>query len=407
MEKERKKPSLGAVTIPTVFAPTLADQSDLPITIMNLSRKESDALMWHCRLGHVILKCIIKMCSSGELPCLPSKLTNKDFICEDCLASKSKRHRGTRVSDRGELKPMNMIVLDLLGPFVDGFLGVQYILVFRDLTTTYSKGFLLKSKRDVCLTFKQYIERMEGLTGRQLKTFRTDGGSKFTSKAFLDWMKDKGITHQHSMPYEPEENGAAERLHCTVGKMVRRLVASGLPVKFWGFAYLWGYFTHNRLVNTLTGYKTPLELMFNKKPIYDRLCSFGEVAFVHKLELYRKGKTDTRAWRCNVVGYFQGGKGWIFYVPTNKTFFESSIATFPYSNQLIINTPAPVQPKISMSSSINKLLINGPIATTIPNHDFNEPMNTIESQKPTDTGFADVARNQLMPLVGCVQHRIK
>ncbi|KNZ53481.1 uncharacterized protein VP01_3229g5 [Puccinia sorghi] len=31
------------------------------------------------------------------------------------------------------------------------------------------------------------------------------------------------------------------------------LVASGLPVKFWGVAYLWGYFTHNRVVNTLTG----------------------------------------------------------------------------------------------------------------------------------------------------------
>ncbi|KNZ49594.1 uncharacterized protein VP01_4917g2 [Puccinia sorghi] len=193
----------------------------------------------HHRLRHVSLKRIIKMCSSGELLGLPSKLTNKDFICEDRLASKSKRHHGARLSDRGELKSMDVIVSDVLGPFVEGFSGVQYIIVFSNLATTYSEGFLLKSKRDVCLTFKQYIERMERLTGRQLKNFRTDGGGKFTSKAFLDWMKYKGITYQLSMPYEPEQNGAPERLHRTVGEMARKvLVASGLPVKFWGFAYL-------------------------------------------------------------------------------------------------------------------------------------------------------------------------
>ncbi|KNZ53470.1 uncharacterized protein VP01_3230g9 [Puccinia sorghi] len=267
------------------------------ITVMNSILKESDALMWHRRLRHTSLKRIIKMCSSGELPGLPSKLTNKDFICKDCLVSKSKRQRGSRLSDKGELQLMDIIVLDLLGPFVEGFLGVQYVVVFRDLATTYSEGFLLKSKKDVCLTLKRYIEQMERLTRKKLKIFRTDGGGEFTSKAFLDWMKDKGITHQHLIPYEPEHNGASERLHWTVGEMARTaLVASGLPVKFWGFAYLWVYFTHNLLINTLTGDKTPLELMFNKKPIYKRLHSFGEVSFVHKPNLYRKGKTDARTW---------------------------------------------------------------------------------------------------------------
>ena len=90
------------------------------------------------------------------------------------------------------------------------------------------------------------------------------------SRKFLAWLGDKGIEHQHSMPYKPDQNGAAKRLHCTVGDIAQTaLIAANLPTKFWGYTYLWGYFTHNRIVNSLTGDKTPLKLMFNKKPLFD------------------------------------------------------------------------------------------------------------------------------------------
>ncbi|PLW18725.1 hypothetical protein PCASD_15372 [Puccinia coronata f. sp. avenae] len=119
---------------------------------------------------------------------------------------------------------------------------------------------------------------MERLTGKKLKRFRTDGGGEFMSAKFLGWLGDKGIQHQHSMPYEPEQNGAAERLHRTVGEIARTaLIALNLPVKFWGYAYLWGYFTHNCITNSLTGDKTRIELMFGKKPLFERLRSFEAV----------------------------------------------------------------------------------------------------------------------------------
>ncbi|KNZ64037.1 uncharacterized protein VP01_10740g1 [Puccinia sorghi] len=77
---------------------------------------------------------------------------------------------------------------------------------------------------------------------------------------------------------------------------------SRLLEKFWSFAYMWGYFTHNRIVNSLTGDKTPLELMFGKTPLFDQLHTFGEVAFVHKPHHLQGKKTGKRAWRCNFVG---------------------------------------------------------------------------------------------------------
>ena len=59
----------------------------------NTSLKDTDALLWHRRLGHIGLKRIIKMCAGGQSG-LPKVLTNKEFVCEDCLVSKSKRQRG-------------------------------------------------------------------------------------------------------------------------------------------------------------------------------------------------------------------------------------------------------------------------------------------------------------------------
>ncbi|KNZ59973.1 uncharacterized protein VP01_1633g3 [Puccinia sorghi] len=100
------------------------------------------------------------MCSSGELDGLPLKVTNKDFISVVCLLNPS---------------------------------------------TNWDQAINFQEE--------QVIEQVE-----KLKVFQTDGGGEFTSKAFLDWLKDKGISHQH---YEPEQNGAVERLHPTVGKMAR------------------------------------------------------------------------------------------------------------------------------------------------------------------------------------------
>ncbi|KNZ60716.1 uncharacterized protein VP01_15114g1, partial [Puccinia sorghi] len=97
---------------------------------------------------------------------------------------------------------MDVIVSDLLGPF--------------DLETTDSEGFILKSKKDVCLTFKRYIKQMERLTGKKLKR------------------------HQHLMPYEPEENGAAERLHHTVGKMARTALVASNTSEILGFCLFVG-----------------------------------------------------------------------------------------------------------------------------------------------------------------------
>lgn len=90
-------------------------------------------------------------------------------------------------------------------------------------------------------------------------------------------------------------------------------------------------YLHNRLPNSLTGDKTPYEIFHQQKPNLDVLRSFGATAFVHIHQGQRApGKLEDRARKCIMIGYIEGGKGWMFYDEKSKTVFPSAIAKFPY-----------------------------------------------------------------------------
>lgn len=136
--------------------------------------------------------------------------------------------------------------------------------------------------------------------------------------------------------------------------MARTLLsASGMPNKFWNFAYLTAAYIHNRLPNSITGEVTPYELFNHCKPNLDILRSFGAVAFVHTHTGQRPaGKLEARARKCRMIGYVDGGKGWLFYDESSKTVFPSAIARFPYERE--IQEIAPTTEK--SSSSLNQIL---------------------------------------------------
>lgn len=160
---------------------------------------------------------------------------------------------------------------------------------------------------------------------------------------------------KYSNPHEPEQNGNAERLNRTLGEMARTLLASSkLPNRFWNFAYLTAAYLHNRLPNSVNRDATPYEVFHTRKPNLDILRSFGATAFVHVHHGQRAaGKLEDRARQCVMIGYVDGGKGWLFYDEKSKTVFPSAIARFPYESDI---EDTPREPLRTTSESLNRIL---------------------------------------------------
>ncbi|MBW0499003.1 hypothetical protein O181_038718 [Austropuccinia psidii MF-1] len=107
---------------------------------------------------------------------------------------------------------------------------------------------------------------------------------------------------------------------------------SGLPKEFWGFAFMWASRIQNLIPNSLTKDTAPVELLFNKKPCYDQMRLFGELAYIH-IPSEKRRKLDDRAVQGHVVMYLGNSKGWLFYLPSSKSLTTSAWAEFPKSSE--------------------------------------------------------------------------
>jgi hypothetical protein len=112
--------------------------------------------------------------------------------------------------------------------------------------------------------------------------------------------------------YTPEQNVEAERLNWTLGDMARcMLKQSGLPRTLWTFAYKCAVFIHNRLPNSRTNGRTPLELWAGCPPQTANIYPFGARAYVH-IPSDNQKKLDDWAKLCYLVGYLEDGRGCYF-----------------------------------------------------------------------------------------------
>jgi len=53
-------------------------------------------------------------------------------------------------------------------------------------------------------------------SGQAVKAVRSDRGGEYINERMEAWLKDRGIVHQKSSPYSPQQNGKAERLNRTL-----------------------------------------------------------------------------------------------------------------------------------------------------------------------------------------------
>ncbi|KAJ9512092.1 hypothetical protein QJQ45_012628 [Haematococcus lacustris] len=153
---------------------------------------------------------------------------------------------------------------------------------------------------------------------------RSDRGTEYVNQAVREFLSGKGIIHQQTAPYSPQQNGSAERLNRTLFEKGRCLLySSGLSVNFWPYALRFANYVRNlSLVRGKAG--TPWELFWGVRPDLSALRVFGARAYAHVPE-HMHSKLGSKAVQGVFVGYELSSKAYQVLLPGGKLLITKDV----------------------------------------------------------------------------------
>lgn len=204
-----------------------------------------------------------------------------------------------------------LIHVDLWGPYhVSTYDNYKYFLTLVDDYTRSTWTHLLSTKSNALQVLRSFINMLENQFNTTVKNIRSDNGLEFTSSEATQFFLDKGIIHQKSCPYTPQQNSVVERKHKHLLETAKALVfQSKLPLRYWGECVSTATHFINRFPLNHLKNKCPYELLYDKKPNYDQLRSFGCLCYP-TLPKPLRDKLQPRTTPHIFVGYPFGTKGY-------------------------------------------------------------------------------------------------
>ncbi|WJZ95165.1 hypothetical protein VitviT2T_013955 [Vitis vinifera] len=233
---------------------------------------------------------------------------------------------------------LELIHTNICGPFpTASWNGQQYFITFIDDYSRYGYLYLIHEKSQSLDVFKNFKVEVENQLSKKIKAVRSDRGGEYYGRydgsgeqrpgPFAKYLMECGIVPQYTMPGTPSQNGVAERRNRTLKDMVRSMIShSTLPESLWGEAIKTAIYILNRVPSKVVD-KTPYELWTSKKPSIRHLHVWGCPAEARPYKPNEK-KLDSRTMSCYFVGYSERSRGFKFYDPSSRSFFEMGNAKF-------------------------------------------------------------------------------
>lgn len=197
----------------------------------------------------------------------------------------------------------------------------------------------MKKKSEAFEVFENFAATVEKQSDRQIKVVRSDNGKEFVNAKFQEYFAKKGIVHQTTVPYTPQQNGVAERANRTLVEMARcMLETSSLPQSLWGEAVNTAVYIRNRAPTKVLGDVTPYELWNGRKPSVSHWKTFGCDAIVLRKGPQSKGRQFMpKGVKLKFVGYADSTKGFRLYdsksrkiqIARDVIFFEECFEKIP------------------------------------------------------------------------------
>jgi hypothetical protein len=203
-------------------------------------RKQNAWIVWHRRLGFMHFETMRAMTSASlgmeELEKIPMP---RNYVSPNVKMGKATNIDIPKPNFKRADKPLQRVHMDVLGPTkTPSFNGHHYCCVFVNDCSRYSWCYTMKKKSEVLSTVQRFYADTAILRQNfPLCCLRRDNAGENSSKAFTEWLNEKGIRSEFSTAFEPWQDGRAEvhiRVICNIART--NMIASGLKGRFWARA---------------------------------------------------------------------------------------------------------------------------------------------------------------------------
>lgn len=285
--------------------------------------------LWHKRLGHLNYDSLKLLRDGVANDCYFQDNTNTE-ACDICLKGKQARFPfRTNAEKKVATNRLDLIHSDICGPMPTKSLGgKRYILTFLDDHTRKVFVYFLDKKSEVCKYVKDFIKLVENQCTRTVKILRSDNGTEYVNHELSNYLKSKGIIHQLTVPYSPQQNGAAERLNRSLLEKVRCLLYNAnLNHNMWAEAANTAAYILNRSPTRKLSGMTPEEAWSGKKVSLKHLRVFGCEAYAH-VDSTKRNKLEPKSKRYIFVGYEEYSKAYRLYDSQKRQILKSRDVVF-------------------------------------------------------------------------------
>ncbi|CAI7884705.1 unnamed protein product [Closterium sp. NIES-54] len=223
--------------------------------------------------------------TAGPLDAVKKGAAKEVGSCPTCLETKFTKFPFS--SGTGPAKALLALVhMDVVGPTrAPSLSGSHYFLTIVDDHTRAVWVYPLQTKGEVAVAvLKEWTSRAQRESRHKVKVIRTDNGGEFIGADFEAVLKKKGIEHQLTMPYNPQQNSVAERFNRTLQEGARTLLGrAGLPDPFWVTALRQVALVKNRVLATVGDKQwVPYTKWYGSASAVNMLRAYGCMVLFHE-----------------------------------------------------------------------------------------------------------------------------
>jgi len=178
----------------------------------------------------------------------------------------------------------------------------RYVHLLLDDATDFGEISLLRKKSEAYTKTRSFFIRMKN-RGTPVQRFRGDNAGENGSDEMLKLYEEFGVQWEPTAPYNPNQNGVAERCFRTLFERTRSMLYDAqMPPSMWGEAIMTVMYLRNLSPTKSLRAMVPYEMFTSKKAYVGHLRVFGCIAYHHDEDPHLR-KLDYKSNKCRLVGY--------------------------------------------------------------------------------------------------------